>query len=153
LLDGRVIVVAGYGRATHWFRNAVAHPDVELVLPGAVLSGRAQEITDPDERRRAFRAVVLAEGVVGRLTVGDVATASDERVDELATGLPVLAITVTGMLPGPFDPGGRYWRYALAESVLAGAGAVVLWRHGIARDRRTTRGVQVRRCCAGTPPG
>jgi deazaflavin-dependent oxidoreductase (nitroreductase family) len=137
LLDGRLIVVAGYGRATHWFRNALAHPDVEVTLPGAVLSGRAQEITDPVERRRAFRVVVLAEGLVGRLTVGDVAAASDARIDELAAGLPVLAITVTGLRPGPFDPGGRYWRYALAETVLAGVGTVAVWRLGVARGRRS----------------
>lgn len=82
LVDGRVVVVAGYGRATHWFRNALAHPDVQVTLPRAVVAGRAEEITEPAERRRALRAVLLAEGVVGRLSVGDLTEARDERLDK-----------------------------------------------------------------------
>jgi deazaflavin-dependent oxidoreductase (nitroreductase family) len=135
LVDGRVVVVAGYGRATHWFRNALAHPDVEVTLPGSIIAGRAEEITDPGERRRAFRAVVLAEGVVGRLTVGDLTNATDERLNELAEGLPLLAITPHEIRPGPFDPGGGYWKYSLAELVLAGAAVVGAWRLGSARAR------------------
>jgi len=53
VIDGRVVVVAGYGRSAHWFRNALANPEVEVLLPGALLAGRADEITDPDEQRAA----------------------------------------------------------------------------------------------------
>lgn len=50
VIDGRVVVVAGYGRSTRWFRNALANPEVEVLLPGALIAGHAHEITDPDER-------------------------------------------------------------------------------------------------------
>lgn len=128
LLDGRIVVIAGYGRATHWFRNATAHPDVEVALPGAALAGRAEEITDPELRRRAFRAVIIAEGVVGRLTVGDMEAADDDQVDRLAEGLPLLAITPTAVLPGPFDPGGTFWRYPAVAGILALGGLAVVRR-------------------------
>lgn len=136
LVDGRIVVVAGYGRATHWFRNALANPDVEVALPGAVVAGRAEEITDPEERRQAFRAVILAEGVVGRLAVGDLRSASAECLDELAEGLPVLAVTPRKIRPGPFDPGGGYWRWSTAEGLLSVAAVVLAWRFGAARRRR-----------------
>lgn len=138
LVDGRVVVVAGYGRGCHWFRNAVADPRVEVALPGAVLAGTAEEITDPAERRVAFRAVLAALGSIGRLTLGDVEHADDARVDLLAERLPLLAITPTAVRPGPYDPGGRFWRIPLATTVAAtvaaGAATVLAVRH--ARGQR-----------------
>ncbi|MFN0282880.1 MAG: nitroreductase/quinone reductase family protein [Kineosporiaceae bacterium] len=131
ILDGRVVVVAGYGRACHWFRNAVADPRVEIALPGAVLAGWAEEIADPGERRRAMRAVASALGVIGKVTLGDVDHADDARVDELADGFPLLAVTPTAVLPGPYDPGGTFWRIPLAATV---AGIALL----LARRRTRT---------------
>lgn len=110
LLDGRVVVVSGYGRSAHWFRNAQATPEVEVALPGAVLAGVAEEITDVAERRRAFRTALASFGVVGRITVGDTDRMSDAELDTLAENLPVLAIRPTGVLPGPYDPGGAFAR-------------------------------------------
>ncbi len=106
VVDGRVAMIAGYGRDAHWFRNALAHPEVEVLLPGAVLAGVAEEVTDPAERRAAFRAVTAALGTLGRMTLGDAVEMSDEQVDRLADAFPVLAVRPTGVLPGPHDPGG-----------------------------------------------
>ncbi len=133
LIDGKVVVVAGYGRSAHWFRNALSDPRVEVVLPGAVLAGHAEEITDPDERRAAFVTLMRSMGVIGRLTVGDVTTASPGRLDELAAALPTLAITPTGVLDGPYDPGGRAtWANAAAVVLETAALAALLLRavHG-----------------------
>lgn len=124
LMDGAILVVAGYGRGAHWFRNALANPDVEVVLPGAVLAGRAEEISDPVERRAAFRQVITALGVVGRFTVGDVAGGTDERVDRLAEAFPVLRVRPLAVRPGPYDPGGGFWR-VLVTATLGGAAAIV----------------------------
>jgi len=106
VIDGRVVVVAGYGRGSHWFRNAIADPAVEVLLPGALFAGRADEITEPGPRRAAFRTLIESMGIVGGLTLGDVRGKSDAEVDVLAEAFPILAITPTAILPGPFDPGG-----------------------------------------------
>ncbi len=118
LVDGRVVVIAGYGRGAHWFRNALAHPEVEMLLPGALLAGRADEITDPDERRAAFRTLIGSMGAVGAITLGDVRGKSDAEVDVLAEAFPILAITPTAVLPGPFDPGGLGTRITTGLGVL-----------------------------------
>lgn len=132
VIDGRAVVVAGYGRGAHWFRNALAHPEVELALPGAVLAGRAEEITDPAQRIRAFRAVLGSMGVVGRLTLGDLAQRSDAEVAVLADAFPLLAITPTALLPGPFDPGGDGARANAALWLgLTGVGVVALARRAL----------------------
>ena len=106
VIDGRVVVIADYGRSAHWFRNALADPEVEVLLPGALIAGRADEITEPNERRAAFRTLIESMGVIGRLTLGDVRGMSDAEVDVLAQALPILAITPTEVRLGPFDPGG-----------------------------------------------
>jgi deazaflavin-dependent oxidoreductase (nitroreductase family) len=131
IIDGRVVVMAGYGRNAHWFRNALADPEVEVLLPGALIAGQAAEITDPDEMRAAFRILIESMGVVGRLTLGDVRGKSDAEVDALAAAFPVLAITPTAFRPGPFDPGGMGTRINTALSVLLPAAGVVAaaWHH------------------------
>lgn len=133
VIDGRIVVVAGYGRRSDWFRNALAHPEVEVVLPGARLRGVAEEITDPEERRAAFRTTIEAMKLPGYLTVGDLEEASPERVDELARALPSLAVTPTAVLPGPFDPGGVGARWS---GLLAIAGPVVAIAWLVRRSRR-----------------
>ena len=121
VIEGRVVVVAGYGRSAHWFRNALADPQVEVLLPGALLAGRADEITEPDGRRAAFRTLIKSMGVVGRLTLGDIRGKSDAEVDRLAEAFPILAITPTAVRPGPFDPGGIGTLINTALWVLLGA--------------------------------
>ena len=128
VIDGRVVVIAGYGRGAHWFRNALADPQVEVLLPGALIAGRAAEITDPDERRAAFRTLAASMGVVGRLTLGDLRGRTDGEIDVLAEAFPILAITPTAVLPGPFDPGGVGTRINTALWALLGAGLVVASR-------------------------
>ena len=121
VVQGRVVVVAGYGRSAHWFLNAVADPQVEVLLPGALIAGLAEEITEPEQRRAAFRTLIESMGVVGRLTLGDVRAKSDAEVDILAVAFPILAITPTAVRLGPFDPGGVGTRINTAIWVLAAA--------------------------------
>jgi deazaflavin-dependent oxidoreductase (nitroreductase family) len=124
VIEGRVVVVAGYGRSAHWFLNALADPQVEMLLPGALIAGLAEEITEPDQRRAAFRTLIKSLGVVGRLTLGDVRGKSDAEVDMLAVAFPILAITPTAVRLGPFDPGGVGTRINTAIWVLVGAPAL-----------------------------
>lgn len=133
LVDGRIVVIAGYGRKADWFRNALANPEVEVVLPGARLRGRAAEITDPEERLAAFRTAVEAMALVGYLTLGDLEEASPERVEVMAEAFPALAITPTAVLPGPFDPGGVGTRWVTAVGLVGPVLLALLLR----RSRRT----------------
>lgn len=136
IVDGRVVVVAGYGRDCHWFRNALAHPQVEIALPGAVLAGHAEEITDPEQQRRAFRAVLTAMGALGKVTLGDVEAADDARIDELVAGFPLLAVTPTEVLPGPYDPDGHFWRIPLGATAFGVAVVTAAWRRAGRSSRR-----------------
>ena len=137
VIDGRVVVMAGYGRKAHWFRNALADPEVEVLLPGALIAGRAAEITEPGEMRAAFRILIESMGIVGRLTLGNVRGKSDAEVDALAAAFPILAITPTAFRPGPFDPGGIGTRINTALSIVLPAAGVlaVAWHHKRSQKR------------------
>ena len=140
VVDGRVVVIAGYGREAHWFGNAIAHPKVELLLPGAVLAGHAEEVTDPDQRRATLRTLISSMGIVGTLTMGDVRRKTDAEVDLLAEAFPILAITPTAVRTGPYDPGGVGPRLTTALWVLLTGGAVWAIRRcvrGAAAGERT----------------
>ncbi len=109
ILDGSVYVCAGFGRSTQWLRNVEADPGVEVLLPAGSVVGIAEEVADPVEWSRGMRVLLASIGIVGRATVGDVRTTSDEGLIALAGGLPLVRVRVTGLASGPFDPGGRGW--------------------------------------------
>src|SRR5574338_1633755 len=50
MADGAVWVMAGFGAKTDWYRNLLADPQVELILPGRTVACRAQVADDPDTR-------------------------------------------------------------------------------------------------------
>lgn len=130
--DGAVYCVAGYGVSTPWFRNLVADPSVEVVLPTRRFVGTAEPVTDPDQWLATYRALIASFGLVGRAIVGDVRTTNDAELLERHRSLPVVRITpADGEAPvaaGPFDPGGRGWLLPQAAAVGVAVLARLWWR-------------------------
>ena len=127
--DGAVYCVAGYGVPTPWFRNLVADPNVEVVLPTRRVKGRAEPVTDRGEWLRTYRALIASFGLVGRFVVGDVRRLDDATLLGRHRSLPVVRITPrygdAPLAAGPFDPGGSGWILPYAGSVLLG---ILGWR-------------------------
>ena len=129
VLDGAIYCCAGFGETTAWYRNVLADPSVEVVLPGRTLRGKATPVSAPDEWIRAYRALIASLGVVGRLTVGDVRGLDDAELLAVHGGIPLVRIEPTAFVPGPLDPGGQFWLVSwAASSVLAVALAARLGR-------------------------
>ena len=118
IVDGSVYCIAGFGPETQWFKNILAHPAVEVVLPLGAISGAAEEVTDPAEWSRAFRVLMTNMGIIGRATSGDVRGVPDDRLREMGAGLPLVRIRPTGIGSGPADPGGLMWVPVQAASTL-----------------------------------
>ncbi len=130
LVDGHVYCIAGFGDHTQWLRNVRADARVEAVLPGGAARGLAEEVADLDEWLRGFRAVLCAGGLAGYLLGFDPRRASDDTIREVAAGIPLVRITVTGVAPGPWDPGGWGW---MPVHLVAGW---IAWRWWRRRARR-----------------
>ena len=126
--DGVVYCVAGYGAQTPWFRNLLADPEVEVVLPGRTIRGRAEPVVDPVTWLRAYRALIASFGLVGRLVVSD-----PSRLDDATL------LATHGSLPGDPHPAGRPARAAPARPVRPGWRRLDRHEPGGAGDHRRDR--------------
>lgn len=120
--EGAAWVLAGYGPTTHWYRNLLADPAVEVLLPGRPpFSARAEEVLDPVVRARIIPALVRSMSLPGGLIGTNPATASDERILELVAWVPLVRLVPDGapLVAGPDDPGGTAWVWRQAVVLVA----------------------------------
>lgn len=108
ILDGAVYCSAGFGPRTQWYRNLLAEPRVEVVLPGGAFAGVAEAVTDPVELDLAWRALIRSLGMLGRAFVCAPDAAPDALVAK-TENLPLVRIRPVGIAGGPADPGGWLW--------------------------------------------
>jgi len=110
IVDEHVYCVAGFGRRTHWLQNVLIDPKVEVILPGRSFSGLAEEVTDPDERRRVLPPLLRSMGVIaGMVGMGNPWRDSPDEIARECEGMPLVRIRATGIAAGPDDPGGWFW--------------------------------------------
>lgn len=135
--DGSAWVLAGFGTRTEWYRNLLVDPEVEIWLPGRVVSCRAAEVTDPAIREAMLPRLARATGVPALMIGCNPWTAPDARIVECLRGIPLVRLEPVGapLVAGPDDPGGAgwVWRQGLVAVLALG-----LFR-GLAGLRRTLR--------------
>lgn len=107
--NGCVYCVSGGRRTSDWFRNLLAHPEIEIILPGGAIFARAEEVHDADERRTLARQVLINAGFAGFFEGYNPRTISDAALQEKISDLPVIRFTPLGLAQGPFDPSGWGW--------------------------------------------
>ncbi len=121
IVGNHVYCVAGFGRQTHWLRNILEDPQVEVVLPSRAFSGIAEEVTDIEERRLVLPPLLRSMGVIAGMTgFGNPWRDSPEEIARKCEGMPMVRVEATGIAAGPEDPGGRYWVVPLAAGALLG---------------------------------
>jgi deazaflavin-dependent oxidoreductase (nitroreductase family) len=128
ILDGQVYCIAGWGQLAHWYRNLLAHPDVELLLPGGAIAGVAEQVTNPDEALRARRQVLQNAGFVAFVAGLNPFTATDAALREKTRDTIVVRIRPTGIGLGAGDPGGWLWVVSWAAHVAVGTWLLRRWR-------------------------
>lgn len=136
ICDGAVYCCAGFGVKTAWYRNLVADPRVEVILPTIAFSGLAEPVTERTEWDRVYPAYARALGIIGRLTLGDLSKASPEQLDDVFRSLPLVRIRPTGLAPGPADPGGGLWVVVQGSLIVL---TMVALKRVVARGRRCRR--------------
>ena len=118
--DGAAWVMAGYGPSTLWYRNLLDEPRATLLLPGRPpIAAQANEARDPSVRARIIPALARSMALPGAMIGCFPPTATDERILELLTWIPLIRIAPadgSALAAGPDDPGGLgwTWRQALA---------------------------------------
>lgn len=122
IMNGCVYCLAGWGQIADWYRNLKARPEMEVILPGGALSGKAEDVTDTDESLRAMRQILKNSGFAGFFLGFNLLAASDEVLRERTRDMRVIRICPTGIGSGASDPGGWMWIWVLV--VLA---ALIIW--------------------------
>jgi hypothetical protein len=75
-----------------WYLNLLASPKIEVLLPEGRFSGKGEEVSDPLEKLRAIRQLLVASGLNRSMYGFDPETAADEDVQEKTRGMPVIRI-------------------------------------------------------------
>jgi len=109
--EGAAWVCAGFGPTTQWYQNILVDPGVEVVLPGRTIACIAEDVRDPDVRRRMIPALVHAVGLPGALGGVDLRHDTDEQILEAYGWVPLIRLRPVGspLAAGPDDPGGTAW--------------------------------------------
>jgi deazaflavin-dependent oxidoreductase (nitroreductase family) len=131
IIGDAVYCIAGFGVKTNWYRNVLADPKVEVILPSRAFSGIAEEVTAMDEKLRVLPPLLGTMGpLVAAFGLGNPKQDSAEEIVRKCEGMPLLRIRPTGLAAGPEDPGGWFWAVPAAASVVG-----LVWL-----ARRLTRG-------------
>lgn len=136
IAEGAVWVCAGVGPSAQWYRNILADPRVEVVLPGRTIVARAVDVRDPAVRRRMMPRLVRAIGLPGALGGVDPRRATDEEILEAYGWVPLVRLEPDAgpIAAGPDDPGGRAWIWRQAAVLVL---AFTFARSVLRRARRT----------------
>ena len=121
--EGSAWVMAGFGPRTQWYRNLLADPGVEVLLPGRAVRCVAEDVVDPVTRRRIIPNLVRVTGVPGYLTGCDPFRSPPERMIEVTAWVSLIRLRPVGepLVAGPDDPSGLgwVWRQPIALAVTA----------------------------------
>ena len=131
--DGAAWVMAGYGPSTLWYRNLLDDPRATLLLPGRPpIPAKAAEVCDPSVRARIIPLLIRSMALPGALIGCFPPTASDERILECVSFVPLVRIAPadgSALAVGPDDPGGLGWAWRQAVAlVVSCVGIRAMWR-------------------------
>jgi deazaflavin-dependent oxidoreductase (nitroreductase family) len=130
IAEGAAWVCAGFGPTTQWYLNILADPGVEVVLPGRAIACTAEDVRDPEVRRRLIPALVHAVGLPGALGGVDPRHDTDEQILEAYGWVPLIRLRPVGapLVAGPDDPGGTawIWRQAVVLGLIVVVGGLKL---------------------------
>jgi deazaflavin-dependent oxidoreductase (nitroreductase family) len=119
--EGAVYCLSGGRKTSDWYKNLLAHPDIEAILPGGSIYGRVTEENDVETRRILIRQVLKNAGFAGFFEGYNPWTISDEDLQPKIEDIPLLKITPIGIGNGAADPAGWLWicLLVLALAVIA----------------------------------
>jgi deazaflavin-dependent oxidoreductase (nitroreductase family) len=118
IIDGDIYCTAGFGSTSDWYRNLIAHPDVEVWLPDGWWAGVADELIDADSRLPIMREVLIASGLAARAAGIDPRQVSDEELDRATEKYRIFRIRRTHACTGDDGPGDLAWVWPLATMIL-----------------------------------
>ena len=120
VVDGDLYCAAAYGASCDWYRNILAHPEVEVWHPDGRWRGIGEDVSDSDDRIQLLRQILVASGFAARLAGLNPHTISDEKLALVSERYRLLRIRRTDAMTGPGGPGDLAWIWPVVSLVLLG---------------------------------
>jgi deazaflavin-dependent oxidoreductase (nitroreductase family) len=92
LIDGSIYCYQGRHLKGKWYLNILANPKVEVLLPGCLLVGIAEEVHDRKEAAIAIREILKSSGLGGFIYGFNPFTATDSELKTKIQAIPVIRI-------------------------------------------------------------
>lgn len=127
IYQGNIYCVSGGRKSSDWYRNLVAHPTVELILPSGAIYARMEEEEDPEVRLKVIRRVLKNAGFAGFFEGYNPWSIGDAELEKKISGLPLLRFHPLGIGSGAADSGGGLW-ILFGFLLLVGAWIVIYCR-------------------------
>jgi deazaflavin-dependent oxidoreductase (nitroreductase family) len=118
IYKGSVYCISAGGKTSDWYRNLLAKPDIEVIMPSGQIYGQVAEVTDQAERLYIIRQTLKNAGFAGFFEGYNPFTISDEALVEKSHDLPLLRIRPVGLAGGASDPGGLAWLWSMVVTIL-----------------------------------
>ena len=134
VVDGDLYCTAGFGAASDWYRNIMAHPQVEVWLPDGWWTGTAEDVTGVANALDLLRQVLIASAFAGRAAGLNPHTMPDEELAAVTAAYRLVRIRRTAARTGPGGPGDLAWVWPVLVMALALAMALQLRRQSKSRS-------------------
>ena len=118
VVAGAVYLPAGFGSGTHWYRNILANPEVEVWMPDGWWTGSATDISDSENRNELLRQVLIGSGFAAWIAGMRPKTDSDQKLAAATEEYRLLRIRRDRALTGRGGPGDLAWIWPLATTIL-----------------------------------
>jgi deazaflavin-dependent oxidoreductase (nitroreductase family) len=118
IADGEIYCTAGFGNISDWYRNILAHPEVEVWLPDGWWAGLAQDVSETGTRIPLLRQVLIASGFAARAAGLDPISMTNEQLEAATADYRLVRIQRTEARTGPGGPGDLAWVWPLATMIL-----------------------------------
>lgn len=118
IYKGEVYCISGGRASSDWFRNLLANPDVDLILPSGSIHAHVDEAADPELKLILSRQILKNAGFAGFFEGYNPFTITDAELAQKIADLPLLRFHPRGLGNGPFDAGGWAWVWAFVITAI-----------------------------------
>lgn len=114
-VEDQLYCVAGFGAVSHWYKNIMATPQVEVWLPQGVFSAEAKDESDSPERLYVMRAVLQGSGFASYAAGINPYEIEDEALAKATADYRVIHLVLDAELGTRLAPNDLAWRHRMAS--------------------------------------
>jgi len=106
---GDVYCLSGGRTSADWYKNLLANPEIEIIMPGGAIFGRVDSPYQGEDRLKIIRQIFKNAGFAGFFEGYNPWKISEKELEHKAADIPVTCITPIGLGAGASDPHGWAW--------------------------------------------